>query len=640
LRCVSSLASRSGREHEHSSAPSGPRGALPWRVDRSRIVALLREIAGLLELHGGNKFKVRAFTRGARALEATREPIERLIGDKRLTDLPGIGVALAKQIEELHATGTSELLVTLRQGLPSGVLELSQIGGIGLHALRVLSEELGISSIDDLRAAAEAGRLRTVKGFGEKKEAKILAAIGRYQEKGPQLLLADALRFGESLADDLASVSGVERVDVAGSVRRSVEVSKDLDLVITAEAPEAAIARIAKQPRFSSVERSARTSCRLRLPDGTRIDVVACAPADRAATLVHETGVRPHFEELQRRALERGLVLRADGVEDESGEPIAIEDERELYRRLGLAWVPPELREDLGAIEEAEDHEIALVEERDIQGFVHCHSTWSDGRHSIEDMARAAEARGAKFITITDHSKTAHYAGGLDVERLRRQWDEIDEVQERVGIRILKGTESDILADGALDWPDPILERLDVVIASIHNRYRQDEEAMTRRLLRAMRAPVFKIWGHPLGRLVTSRPPIACRVEEVLDALAHDSRGAIEINGDPRRLDLEPRWSRAARDRGLSFVLSVDAHSTRELDNIRYAVALARRAGLRRSDVLNAHGPAAFARLVRPTGATPCARQPRSRTRAESEREAHRPSRKARRAGGRRGRAA
>lgn len=614
-------------------------------MDRSRIVALLREIAALLELHGGNKFKVRAFSRGARALEATREPIEKLIDERRLTDLPGIGIALAKQIEELHKTGTSELLATLREGLPSGVLELSQVGGIGLHALRVLSDELGISSIDDLRAAAEAGRLRSVKGFGEKKEAKILEAIKRYEAKGPQILLADGLRLGESLVDDLASVAGVERVDLAGSLRRSAEVSKDLDLVVTADRPDLAIAKIAKQPRFSSVERSAQTSCRLRLPDGTRIDVVACAPADRAATLVHETGARAHFEELQRRALERGFVLRADRIETESGAPVAIEDERELYARLGLSWIPPEVREGLGEIEEAEEHEIEVVDVSDIQGFVHCHSTWSDGRHGIEDMARAAEARGAKFITITDHSKTAHYAGGLDVDRLLRQWDEIDEVQERVGIRILKGTESDILADGALDWPDDILERLDVVIASIHNRYRQDEEAMTKRLLRAMRMPVFKIWGHPLGRLVTSRPPIACRVEEVLDALA-ESRGAIEINGDPRRLDLEPRWSRAARERGLPFVLSVDAHSMRELDNIRYAVGLARRAGLRRADVLNTQGPAAFARLVRPVGSPPqdrrrgtSRRRPRSPGPKDAAAEAHRPTRKASR-GGRRGRAA
>ncbi len=216
-------------------------------------------------------------------------------------------------------------------------------------------------------------------------------------------------------------------------------------------------------------------------------------------------------------------------------------------------------------------------------------------------MARAAEARGAKFITITDHSKTAHYAGGLDEDRIQRQWDEIDAVQEKVAIRILKGTEADIVADGAIDWPDRILERLDVVIASIHNRYKQGEEAMTQRILRAMRWPGFKIWGHPLGRLVPSRPPVPCRVEEVLDAMvATGGLAAIEINGDPFRMDLEPRWARAARERGLPFVLSVDAHSVSNLDFLRYAVGLGRRAGLRRSDVLNTKGAAAFARAVRP----------------------------------------
>ena len=230
---------------------------------------------------------------------------------------------------------------------------------------------------------------------------------------------------------------------------------------------------------------------------------------------------------------------------------------------------------------------------------MHCHSTWSDDRHSIEQMARAAEERGASYLTITDHSATAHYARGLDVERIERQWDEIDEVQGRVGITLLRGTEADILADGALDWPDRIIERLDVIIASIHNRYKQDEARMTERVLRAMRHPAFKIWGHPMGRLVTSRPPIPLRIEEVLDALA-ESRGAIEISGDPHRLDMEPRLARMARARGIPFVLSVDAHSMPELDNVRYAVGLARRAGIHRDEVLNTKSAAAFARAVKP----------------------------------------
>jgi DNA polymerase (family X) len=568
-------------------------------LDRAAIVARLREISQLLEIHGGNKFKARAFSRGARALEASREPVTALVEEKRLTDLPGIGHALARQIEELLRTGRSELLESLRTGLPSGVVELSQVGGIGLHALKSLHEELGISTVADLRKAAEEGRLREVKGFGEKKEKKLLDAIKKYESaenKKPTILLAEGLRLADSIEDEMRELPSVESVHLVGSLRRGMELSADVDFLVGSTDPRATIAAVAKMPRIGTVESKDDRSCRLRLPDGTRIDVLACEPKERGLLMVATTGTKKHLEDLCARAEERGVDL----------ERVHAKDEADIYRALDLAFIPPELREGLGEVALTANGETwdDLVTADDVRGFTHCHSTWSDGRHSIEQMAKAAEARGASFITITDHSAAAHYAGGLDVERLERQWDEIDEVQERVKIRILKGTEADILADGAIDWPDKILERLDVIIASIHNRFRQDEEKMTARLLRAMQVPVFKIWGHPLGRLVRSRPPIPARVEEVLDALA-ESRGggAIEINGDPHRLDLEPKWVRKARERNLPFVLSVDAHSMPELGNVRYAALLARRAGVRKSEVLNARTAAAFAKAVRPTGA-------------------------------------
>lgn len=569
-------------------------------MDRSAIVAHLREIAALLELHGGNKFKARAFVRGARALEATRRPVGELIAEGGLLELPGIGVALARQIEELFRTGKSELLESLRGGLPSGVLELSQVGGIGLHALRTLSEELGIATIDDLRKAAEEGRLREAKGFGEKKEKKVLEAIKKYETRGPTIMLADGLRLASELEHEIEAMDEVTSVELAGSLRRSAELSSDIDLVVSADEPSAAVTRIAKMPRVASVESRAERECRLRLADGTRVDVVACSAKDLPAALAHSISSPAHFARLQRQAEEHGLRLEPTGL-FEHGKRIALNDEAQLYARLGLSWVPPEMREDVGEIELAERGDaFDLVTRDDVRGLVHCHSTWSDGRHGIEQMARAAEKRGMSFITITDHSSAAHYAGGLDVERLKRQWDEIDEVQEKVKIKILRGTEADILADGAIDWPDRILERLDVVIASIHNRFRQDETKMTERVLRAMRHPVFKIWGHPMGRLVTSRPPIPLRIEEVLDALA-ESRGAVEINGDPYRLDMEPKLARMARARGIPFVLSVDAHAMRELDNVEYAVGLARRAGIHRDEVLNTRSANAFLKAVKPS---------------------------------------
>ena len=579
-------------------------------LDRDQIAARLREIASLLELQGASKFKVRAYARGARTLEAARAPIETLLdpaGSRRLTDLPGIGVALARQIEELYRTGRSELLDSLRKGFPSGVLELAEVPGIGLHALRALVEQLGVASLDDLRAAASAGKLRAVRGFDEERERKILDGLERYIERKPRRLLADGLRRADAITAELGALPSVVRIELAGALRRAVELVDAVELVAVVEdgaAPAPVVDAIATAPLVASVVARTPDRCDLRLPDGTRVGVDVAHRKLAGARLLARTGAESHLARLRERAAARGFALRDDGLfreADANGAPVAAASEDAIYRALGLAFVPPELREDTGEIALAErDEAIPLVRLEDLRGFVHCHTTWSDGKDSVEAMARAAKERGASYLTITDHSASAHYARGLDAERLRRQFDEIDEAAAKIGILLLKGTEADILADGALDFPDAIAERLDVVIASIHQRHKQDEAAMTARLLRAMRAPLFKIWGHPLGRLVTSRPPIPCRVEEVLDALAA-SRGAIEINGDPHRLDLEPRWSRLARERGLRFVLSVDAHAIGELGNARYAVALARRAGLRREDVLNTLAPADFARAVRPT---------------------------------------
>jgi DNA polymerase (family 10) len=293
-------------------------------------------------------------------------------------------------------------------------------------------------------------------------------------------------------------------------------------------------------------------------------------------------------QHLERLAQERGVRL-----EEES--------EAKIYRRLGLPFIPPELREDAGEIEAATAGALPadLVTADDLRGFVHCHTVFSDGQHTVEQMARAADALGAEYMTITDHSPAAAYAGGLTVDRLKAQWEEIARVQEKVAVRLLRGTESDILADGSLDYPDAILEQLDVVIASIHRRHRMDASQMTERLVRTMALPCFKIWGHALGRLILSRPPVECRVEEVLDAAAA-GRAAVEINGDPRRLDLAPRWLRAARERSIRFVVSTDAHSMAELGNVRYGVAMARRGWVRRDEVLNTRSAGEFARAVAP----------------------------------------
>jgi DNA polymerase (family 10) len=301
------------------------------------------------------------------------------------------------------------------------------------------------------------------------------------------------------------------------------------------------------------------------------------------------------------RLTEKGIEKLAPQSELKRRGAVLLKTESEIYHKLGMQYVPPELREDQGEIEAALKHALPedLITAEDIRGMVHCHTKYSDGKHSVTEMVQAAESMGMKYITITDHSPTAFYANGLKIDRLRRQWEEIDRVQGQTKVRILKGTESDITQDGSLDYPDWILEQFDVIVASIHSRYKMNEDQMTRRIVTAMQQPVFKIWGHALGRLIEKRPPFECRVEEILDTIA-ESRAAIEINGDPYRLDMEPRWVREARKRKISFVISTDAHSTGALNNLKYGVGIARRGWVRRGEVLNTLGVKAFQKAVRP----------------------------------------
>jgi DNA polymerase (family X) len=596
-------------------------------LDKFAVARALREIGALLEVEGENPFKIRAYENGARALEGLAEDLGTVVAAGRLTELPGIGEALARKIAELHATGTTALLDRLRASHPPGVLALLQVPDLGPKKIAALHAALGIADVADLEAACVAGRVRDVKGFGEKTEARILEGIRRLRDHGAErrTLLADALAAADELLAYLRPFPGTERVELAGSARRARETVGDLDLVAASRAPAALAGHLAAYPRAAEVLGRGDTKVTIRLATGLQVDLRIVPPEDFATLLHHLTGSKAHHVRLRGIARELGYTLSEWGLHrlppDAGGSAAAalgddappatpapdpsaklpIPTEEALYAALDLRFVPPELREDQGEVEAARDGTLPpdLVRLEDVRGFVHCHTVWSDGRATVEEMARAAEALGAEYITITDHSRSAGYAGGLDADRLRRQWDEIDRVQPQVKVRLLKGTEADILEDGALDWPDEVLARLDVVVASVHSRFKMDEDQMTRRLVRAMSLPVFKIWGHGLGRLLLEREPYACRVEEVLDALA-GSRGAVEVNGDPRRLDLEPRWIRAARARGIPLVLSVDAHSTGALAYLRFAVATARRGWARRGYVLNALPAAEFAEAVKP----------------------------------------
>jgi DNA polymerase (family X) len=559
-------------------------------IDKFAVARALREIGLLLELKGENRFRARAYDTGARAIEESREELGTLVDEKRLTEIPGIGPALAATIAEIWSTGRSEQLERLRKDLPPGALELAEVPGLSLKKIQQLWQAIGIESVVALKAACAEGRLTEVKGFGPKTQQKIVEGIERWERRAERVRLVDALEEVEPLGAYLSRHPAVERLELAGSLRRWRETAGDADFVVASDDAAAVIKHLQDYPAVTRTVSEAPRTATVRLSNGFHVELHVVAADELAPALVRLTGSAAHVARLEAIARARGLALDAPAA-----------DEREVYARLGLAYVAPELREDRGEVEAALDGTVPqdLVTLGDIRGMTHCHTVYSDGKATVEEMAREAEAMGMEYLTITDHSPAAHYAGGVTLDRLKQQWDEIARVQETVKVRLLRGTESDILEDGALDYPDRVLEQFDVVIASIHSRMKMDEAAMTRRLVAAMRQPVFKIWGHALGRLIMRRDPFACRVEEVLDAVA-ESRAAIEINGDPYRLDLAPEWAQAARARGIRFVISTDAHSTNGMHNLKFGVHTARRGWIRRGEVLNALSADEFARAVRP----------------------------------------
>ena len=555
------------------------------QLDKFGVAAALQEIARLMDLKGGQyRFKAKAYNAGARSIQAVAN-LDRLVKKNLLTTLPRIGGALASQITQLYLTGESSVLNQLREEFPPGVVELSGVPGLSLTKAQQLHQELGISSVEQLRAAAEAGQIRDLKGFGPKTEQRLLEVLSKPVEKPTHRLhLHHALNTGAQVVEFMQTSRGLVDISFAGSLRRWKETVGTIEIVASGKKPEALIEHFESYPHIVSSERPEPNNCVAQFVDGARVSFTAATPAEFAVTLFLKTGSDAHLAQLPH--IEFAKIPKT---------------EEAIYDRLGMQYVPPELRENEGEVEAALAGELPedLVTLDDVKGMAHCHTTYSDGKHSLEAMVRGAEAMGMKYITITDHSPTAFYAGGVKLDDLRRQWDEIDELQDQVKIKILRGTESDILADGRLDYPDDVLEQFDVIVASVHSRYKMNGEKMTERVITAMRQPVFKIWGHALGRLIERRPPFDCDVERILDVIA-ESNAAVEINGDPYRLDMEPRWVREARKRKIKFLISVDAHSVGAMNNLKFGVAMARRGWVRRSEVLNTLTLAAFQKAVRP----------------------------------------
>ncbi len=553
-------------------------------MDAVTIAATLRELAVYLWLER-DAHRARAYESAAKTIEAIHD-LERRVADQTLSELPGVGASIASVVTELHRGGAIGTLERLRGVWPRMVVELAQLPGVGAKKARALVEQLGFADLDALAALAEAGKVRAVATFGKVSEAKLLAALRGRHTRSERLLLLEARRLSAMIAAYLGAAPEAAAVHVCGATRRWIEIVDELVVVVATDAPAAIRDRLPRHPLvLSATEVDAETTI-FHLAHGGVGRVVIVPRARVGAAMIVATGSAAHVAALRDRAAAAGRDL--DAIEG---------SEEVVYAALDLPWLPPEVRDGDDELGGARFDDLITL--ADVTGAVHCHTTYSDGKHSIAQMATAAAARQLGFLTITDHSAAATYANGLDDDRLREQWREIAEVQASSSVRLLRGVEADILEDGTLDVAPAVAAELDVVIASIHNRHKQDEDGMTRRLVAAMRAPMFKIWGHAMGRLVLRREPIGCRFDEVLDAIA-DSAAAIELNGDPHRLDLDPVRARAAHARGIRFVLSSDAHSTRGLDALEYAVAMARRARLRPADVLNTLPPDQFAAAVRP----------------------------------------
>lgn len=590
-----------------------PKKNLPT-TNKFAIAAIFHEIAQLLEVRGLDQFRNRAYRNAARAIADFAGDLGALSVQGRLTEIKGIGSALAAQVTEILTTGRSSYLERLRSEVPPGANELSGI--LSLKKIEKLHQVLGIRNLADLKNAIADGRVSEVPGFGKKSEQQLKVAIERHENRGERMLLLHARRLGQRILGHMESSGELHDIEVAGAIRRWKETVGTIRIVASARrTPTRLLEHFLQLPSITEIEERTKTTALVKLAEDVRVAFTAVVPSEYPVALHRETSAQAHVDKLRTVAAEKGFSLtetslqrlkagsrsRSARARNDSAAAVLIKDEADLFRQLGMQYIPPELREDDGEIELALAGKLPadLLTLADIRGMVHCHTTYSDGRNSVEEMALAAEAMGMQYITITDHSPTAFYAGGVEIDRLMRQWDEISRVQEKVKVKLLRGTESDILKEGALDYPDRILEQFDVIIASIHNRYKLDEAGMTRRVTEAMKNPFFKIWGHPLGRLVQRRPPIPLRVEEVLDVIAA-SRAAIEINGDPHRLDLEPRWLKEARKRGIKFVVSTDAHSITDLQHLPFGIGLARRAGIRRREVLNTLSVGEFRKRVMP----------------------------------------
>lgn len=552
------------------------------------IVELLEELVLLLELSGENSFRIRAYASAARTVEALDHPLADLAARGQLQSIKGIGPGVAALITDFYEQGAAAELEQLKASLPAGLIQMLRIQGLGPKKVRAIHLQLGLSTLEELEAACRDGRLSSLSGFGAKSQENILRSLDQLRKYLGLFRLDEAGQTAQRLCTDLAALG---HLAVAGSLRRSLEVVDGVELVACTADPAALTQALHIHPLTARPLGPAAVQLAGALP----VTLHLVEEHAFAAGLLHHTGSAVHLEQLAVRAQDRGLRLEPAGL-FRGVELLPCPDEETLYAALDLQYLPPELREGRGEVEAAARRALPrLVQQRDLQGALHVHTTYSDGHHTLEEMARAAMARGYQYLGICDHSRSAAYARGLQVEELRRQGEEIARLNEQLApFRLFAGIESDILADGELDYPDEMLESLTFVVVSVHSRFGLKREEMTRRICRALAHPCAAVLGHTTGRLLLEREPYEVDIDAVIEAAAAH-QVAIELNANPYRLDLDWRYLRQASDLGVPIALNTDAHAVEQLDYIDLAVALARKAWLQPSQVLNTASTAELA---------------------------------------------
>lgn len=559
-------------------------------VKNREVAAVLYEMAELLELQAENRFKIIAYSKAARAIESLQEDIVKVCQEGRLEAIPGVGKAIAAKVEEYLQTGQIQAHQELLAKTPPGLAQLLQISGLGPKTIAMLHEKLGVSSLDDLEAAAREHRIRRLPRMGPTREGNILRAIERYKKRSTRILYSAAEPAVQQIMSYLQGLEGIEHITAAGSFRRAKETVGDIDILATASRPEEIVAAFVRMPLVEEVLARGPTKASVVVRDTIQVDLRIVEHRSFGTVLQYFTGSKEHNVRLRQIALDRGYSLSEYSLTRLSdGRELFFDREEDVYSALGLAYIPPEMREDRGEIEAAMNGRLPeLVAVGDIRGDLHVHSNWSDGRASLLDLARAARGLGYEYIAVCDHSPSVGIAGGLSPERLMQKMQAVDAANEELeGITILMGAEVDIKADGKLDYPDDLLAECDVVVASVHMAQQQSERALTGRLVSAIENENVDIIAHPTGRIIGQREPYDIDLQAVFEAAARTGT-AMEINAYPTRLDLSDVNAKAAKEAGVKMAINSDAHDIEQLTTMKYGVNVGRRAWLESHDLLNA----------------------------------------------------